>query len=151
MKYTTEIIIKLSLSEFIKKLNSPENMKHWQEGLIDYEHISGTPGQIGSKMRLNYKLGNRSMELVETILHTKLPNELHLTYDAKGMHNVQENYFEETPDGFTKWTSKIEFIPTTFMLRMATLVIPNAFKKQTKKYMQNFKNFAENGISVANA
>ncbi|WP_418513669.1 SRPBCC family protein [Corallibacter sp.] len=151
MKYTTEIIIKLSLSEFIKKLNSPENMKHWQEGLIDYEHISGIPGQIGSKMRLNYKLGNRSMELVETILHTKLPNELHLTYDSKGMHNVQENYFEETSDGFTKWTSKSEFIPTTFMLRMVTLVIPSAFKKQTKKYMQNFKNFAENGISVANA
>ena len=62
MKYTTEIIVNVPLKEFIKKLDNPENMKHWQRGLIDYDHISGTPGEIGSKMRLIYKLGKREME-----------------------------------------------------------------------------------------
>ena len=58
-------------------------------------------------------------------------------------------FFEEIDNNKTKWTSKNEFIPTNFMLRMMTLLMPGAFKKQTKKYLNDFKNFAENGISVA--
>ncbi|HLV69839.1 MAG TPA: hypothetical protein VKY34_03970, partial [Xanthomarina sp.] len=72
-----------------------------------------------------------------------------MMYDAKGMQNIQENYFEETLEGHTKWISISEFIPSSFMLRMMTLLMPKAFKKQSKQYMQDFKNFAEKGISVS--
>ncbi|WP_223033179.1 SRPBCC family protein [Hanstruepera marina] len=149
MKYTTEMIINVPLIEFIEKLDNPENMKHWQKGLIDYDHVYGTPGEIGSKMKLSYKMGKREMELIETITFNDLPHALHATYDTKGMHNIQENFFEEIDKNQTKWTSKNEFIPTSFMLRMMTLLMPNAFKKQTKKYLTDFKNFAEKGTSVA--
>ncbi|WP_250432745.1 SRPBCC family protein [Hanstruepera flava] len=148
MKYTTEMIINVPLKEFIEKLDNPENMKHWQKGLIDYDHVYGTPGEIGSKMKLSYKMGKREMELIETITFNDLPYALHATYDTKGMHNIQENFFEELAENQTKWTSKNEFIPTSFMLRMMTLLMPNAFKKQTKKYLTDFKNFAEKGTSV---
>ena len=151
MKYTTEIIVNIPLEAFIKKLDNPENMKHWQRGLVGYDYISGTPGDIGAKMKLLYKMGKRDMELIETITHKKMPHEFHVNYDTKGMHNIQENYFEETMNGQTKWISKSEFIPTGFMLRMMTLIMPSAFKKQSKTYMQDFKNFAEKGTSVANA
>ena len=67
------------------------------------------------------------------------------------MHNVQENFFEETPDDKTKWISKCEFIPTNFMMKMMTTLMPGVFKKQSKKYMDDFKNFAENETSVADA
>ncbi|WP_104736298.1 SRPBCC family protein [Hanstruepera ponticola] len=149
MKYTTEIIVNVPLKEFIKKLDNPENMKHWQRGLIDYDHISGTPGEIGSKMRLIYKMGKREMELIETITFQDFPHAFHVTYDTKGMHNLQENFFEEIDENRTKWTSKSEFLPTNFMLRMMTLIMPSAFKKQSKKYLEDFKNFAEKGVSVA--
>jgi hypothetical protein len=72
-------------------------------------------------------------------------------YDTKDMQNIQENYFEETPEGYTKWTSTNEFIPSSFILRMMTLLMPKTFKKQTKKYLQDFKNFAENGVTVTHA
>lgn len=149
MKYTTEIVVHIPLNDFIKKLNHAENMKHWQRGLLGHEFIHGTPGDIGSKMKLKYQMGKRQMELVETITHKKLPYEFHMMYDAKGMQNIQENYFEETPEGHTKWTSISEFIPSRFMLRMMTLLMPGTFKKQSKQYMQDFKNFAEKGISVS--
>ncbi|MFD2824334.1 SRPBCC family protein [Lacinutrix iliipiscaria] len=151
MTYTTEIIIELPLDDFIKKLNNAENMKHWQKGLVRYEYISGIPGELGSKMELFYKLGKREMNLTETIIYSKLPHELHMTYDTKGVHNIQKNYFESTPEGFTKWTSKNEFLPTTFTLRMMILLMPRAFKKQSMKYLLDFKNFAENDISVNEA
>ena len=151
MKYSSEIIIKVPLDEFIKKLDNHDNMKFWQRGLTSYEHLSGNPGKIGAKIQLNYKFGKRNMSLIETIVDIDLPNKLFFNYDAPGMHNIQQNTFEETNDGYTKWVSKSEFIATNFKMRMLTLLMPNTFKKQSMKYLTDFKNFAENGTTVLDA
>ncbi len=151
MIYSTEIIIKKPLKEVIRKMNSTENMKHWQEGLVSAEHISGTPGQFGAKMKLNYDFGKRKMELIETSTKQNFPEEFHATYNTKGMRNIQQNYFTETTEGFTKWVCKNEFQPTSFAMNAMLFFMPRAFKKQTKTYMTNFKNFAEIGTSIANA
>ena len=151
MQYTTKVLIQKPLQEVIKKMSSLENMKHWQNGLVSTEHISGTPGEFGSKIKLNYTYGKRKMELIETITKQNLPNEFHATYSTKGMRNIQENYFETRADGFTSWVSKNEFQPTTFAMNAMLFLMPNAFKKQTKTYMTNFKKFVENGISIQRA
>lgn len=132
-------------------MDSTENMKHWQKGLISAEHISGIPGEFGAKMKLNYDFGKRKMELVETITKQNFPYEFHATYDTKGVINIQQNYFESTANGYTKWICKNEFQPTTFAMNAMLFFMPKAFRKQTKTYMANFKNFAENGTSVHNA
>lgn len=126
-------------------------MKHWQEGLVSIEHISGIPGMVGVKMKLNYKLWKKNMSLIETITHRDLPHEFHGTYTAEGVTNTQENYFEELPDGKTKWTSISDFMPLNFMMRAMLWLMPKAFKKQSSKFMNDFKRFAEKGISVDDA
>ncbi|MBO3117832.1 SRPBCC family protein [Winogradskyella sp. DF17] len=148
MKYTTEIIIEAPLAEVIHKMDSVENMKHWQKGLIHTEHVSGTPGEFGAKMKLHYDFGNRKMELIETITKRSFPNEFHATYNTKGMHNIQQNYFDSIGENQTKWISKSEFQPTTFFMRAMLFLMPSAFKKQSAQYMLNFKNFVEQGLSV---
>jgi phage-related protein len=150
MKYSSEIIVDLSLKEFIKKFDNAENMKHWQRGLISVEHISGEPGMVGAKMKLNYIVEKRKMEIVETITHSKFPYEFHGTYSTKGIDNLQENYFVEIANGHTKWTSTSEFLPLNFSMRAMLWFMPKAFKKQSMRYMKDFKNFAERGISVNN-
>lgn len=151
MKYTTEILIKKTIEEVIRKMDSAENMKHWQEGLVSAEHISGIPGEFGAKMKLNYGFEKREMEVIETITKQNFPKEFHATYNTKGVRNTQQNYFESTPKGHTKWVCKNEFEPTNFRMNTMLFLMPKAFKKQTKTYMTNFKNFVEQGISVANA
>ncbi len=151
MNYTTDIVVNLPIEEVIVKMDNVENLKHWQRGLVAAEHVSGIPGQLGAKMKLTYDFGNRKMELIETITKRNLPHEMHATYKTKSMHNSQENYFKRTSEGFTKWTSKSEFLPLTFFMRLMTIFMPSTFKKQSLKYMQDFKNFAENGTSVINA
>jgi hypothetical protein len=151
MKYTTEIKVDVHLDEFIKKMDNVENMKHWQRGLISAEHVSGDLGQLGAKMKLTYQFGSRKMEIIETITKRNFPNEFHANYTMKAMHNVQKNYFEKTSDGFTKWTCESEFVPLTFTMRVMLFFMPRTFKKQTLKYMQDFKNFAQNGTSVTHA
>ncbi len=149
MKYSTEIIIDLPRAEVIKKMDNTDNMKHWQRGLISAEHLSGTPGEVGAKMKLNYKFGKREMALTETIVKNDFPREFNASYETKGMYNMQENLFEETANGQTKWTSTSTFTSTSFALKLMMFLMPGSFKKQTLKYMTDFKNFAENGTSVA--
>ena len=151
MKYSTEITLDLPREEVIRKLDSTDNLKHWQRGLVSVEHLEGIPGKIGAKMKLKYELGKRKMELIETITKNDFPNEFHANYDTKGIHNIQENYFEELPDGKTKWRSETEFQFSNLMMKLMGFLMPGTFKKQSLKYLLDFKAFAENGTSVSNA
>ncbi len=148
MKYTLETIIDLPREQVIEKLDKVENLKHWMRGLIGVEHISGIPGEVGAKMKFNYKFGKREMALVETIIKREMPREFHANYDTKGMHSYQENFFDEIENGKTKWTSTSEFRPESFGMRVMMFLMPGAFKKQSKVYLNDFKNFVEKGVSV---
>lgn len=151
MKYESEIVVDVPLEEFVWKMDNIENMRHWQRGLKSAEHLSGIPGELGSKMKLHYDFGNRKMELVETITKRNLPNEIHATYTTSGMQNIQQNYFEKVSEKQTRWISKSEFMPLSFTMKVMLFLMPKAFKKQSMIYMNDFKNFAENGTSVTNA
>lgn len=142
MKYSHQIEIKLPLNKVIELFDNPENMKQWQPGLIGYELIDGEAGQPGTKMRLNYKMGKREIEMIETISVRNLPEEFSATYEAKGVWNEVKNTFEETPEGNTIWKTENEFKFKGFMKLMAA-VMPGAFKKQSFKYLVYFKEFAE--------
>lgn len=148
MKYTSEIIIELPLEDFAQKLDSAENMKHWQKGLIRYEELNEDPRAIGAQMKLEYQMGKRNMVLTETILKINFPNEFHASYDTKGVHNIQKNYFYEIDAETTKWVSESEFQFKGFMMKTMGFLMPGAFKKQSMAYLNDFKNFAEKGISL---
>lgn len=147
MKYTTEIIIDLPREEFIEKLDNPDNMKHWMRGLLDHQMVSGEPGQVGARMSMKFKRGKGEMDMIETIITRNFPEEFHATYDTKGVHNVQKNFFHDL-DGKTKWISESEFQFDGLFMKLIAFLMPGAFKKQSMKYAQDFKNFAEKGISV---
>lgn len=149
MKYTTEIVIDLPREEVIRKLDNAENMKHWQRGLKNYKILEGTPGTIGAKMELEYLMGKRQVVLTETITKNDFPNEFHATYSAKSVHNIQRNFFHEIEPSKTRWVSESEFELSGFVMKMMAFLMPGAFKKQSLKYLKDFKNFAENGTSVA--
>lgn len=149
MKYTCQIIINKPLEEVIEKLDNAENMKHWQRGLQSYTMVSGTPGHEGAKMDLDYQMGKRRVKMTETITKNNFPHEFHANYDAKGVHNIQENHFKQLPDGSTEWRSESTFEFSNFGLKLFGWLMPGAFKKQSMSYLKDFKAFAEDGTSVA--
>lgn len=149
MKYTTEITVNVPRETFIKKMDNPENMKHWQRGLVGYKILTDSIGQEGSQMEMRYKMGKRDLVLVETILKTNFPYEFHATYNAKDVRNIQRNYFKELDQHSTKWISESEFEFSGFMMRAMAFLVPKMFKKQSLAYQKDFKAYAENGTSVA--
>ena len=150
MHYTCEITVDLPRDRMVEILDKPENMKHWQRGLISYRQLSGQPGQQGAQMELEYQMGKRHLVMVETIIKRNMPFEFHSTYDTKGVHNIQKNYFKELEDGRSRWISESEFQFSGFMMKLMGWLMPGAFKKQSMKYLEDFKHFAETGTSVSN-
>jgi len=142
MKFTQSIEINLPREKVIELFDNPDNMKHWQPGLISFENISGILGEVGTKSLLKYKMGKRDVELIETITNRNLPDEFSGTYEAKGVWNEVKNYFTEISRNKTKWVSESEFKFSGFMKIMG-LVMPGAFKKESYKYLKLFKEFAE--------
>lgn len=142
MKYTCEIVIDRPLDEVIALFDNPDNLKEWQPGLIDIEHLSGDPGHPGAKARLKYNMGNRNVEMTETILTRNLPEEFSSTYEAKNVYNIVKNTFEKVDENRTKWTAFQEFKLYGFM-KLFGWLMPGSFKKQSMKYMEYFKEFVE--------
>lgn len=151
MKYTKQIKVNVPLNEFVQKLDNINNLKHWQRGLISAEHISGDLRLFGAKMKLIYRFGSYTREITETIIKYNLPNEFHVNYTSPTTQNRQQNFYTKSDDGSTLWTSHNEFVPLNFRMRLILFFMPNAFKAQSITYMQDFKNFAEKGTSIAYA
>lgn len=142
MKFKQRIEINLPREKVIELFDNPDNMKHWQPGLVSFENISGTPGEVGTKSLLKYKMGKRDVEMIETITKRDLPDEFSGTYEAKGVWNEVKNYFIETSPNKTEWVSENEFKFNGFM-KIIGLVMPGTFRKESYKYMKLFKEFTE--------
>lgn len=142
MKFSCEIIIEKPIDEVIEKFDNIENMKEWMEGLQSFEPISGTTGEVGAKAKLVFLMGKRNIEMIETITVKDLPREFSGTYDAQGVHNIVKNYFEAVDANSTRYKTDQEFQFKGFMKIIGAL-FPKAFKKQSLKYLMNFKQFVE--------
>lgn len=142
MKYSTEININLPIDRVIELFDDPDNLKKWQPGLQSFEAISGTPGQPGAKSRLRFKMGNREVEMIETVTVRNLPDEFSGTYEAKWVFNIIKNSFIPLSPNQTKWVSEQEF-QFSGIMKFIAFFMPGAFKKQTFQYLQQFKEFAE--------
>lgn len=143
MKYTCEIEINQPLEKVIALFDNPDNLTKWMDGLISFEPISGIPGQPGAKSKLKFDMGKRGkMEMIETILVRNLPHEFKGSYEAKGVFNIVKASFVSISENKTNYISEQEFKLKGFM-KIIGFLIPGAFRKETMKYMNSFKKFAE--------
>ena len=142
MKYTTEIEINQPVNKVIELFDNPDNMKLWMEGLQSFEPLNGTPGQPGAKSRLKFKMGKREIEMIETITTRNLPEEFSGTYEAKGVFNIVSNKFIPISGTKTKFVADHEF-QFSGIMKVMGILMPGAFKKQSMKYLEKFKEFAE--------
>jgi uncharacterized membrane protein len=142
MKYSVGIDINKPIDETVRLYENPDNLKEWMEGLQSIEVLSGEPGAVGSKAKLYFKMGKREIEMLETITKKDLPSEFAATYEAKGVYNIVSNRFAAIDESTTRLTNHQEFRFSGFMKIMG-FFMPGAFKKQSLKYLEDFKRFAE--------
>lgn len=151
MKYQVEIEIDKPLEKVVELFKDPDNAEKWMVDLKSLEHLSGTPGKVGAKSRLKFEMGKRKIEMIETITVDNLPSEFAGTYETDGVYNIVSNRFSQAGEGRTRWVSHNEFQFTTFGMKMMGFFMPGAFKKESLKYLENFKKFAEESADKESA
>lgn len=143
MQYKLETTINKPINEVVKLFDSVDNLYKWMEGLEKFEHISGKPGEVGAKSRLTFQMGKRKMVMIETIQKKDLPREFTGSYEAKGVYNIVRNKFEKISENQTKYINENEFMFDSFFMKLFGIIAPGLFKKQSMKYLNDFKKFAE--------
>ena len=142
MRYDCEVIIDKPADEVLRLFDSTENLYEWMEGLENFEHLEGTAGEVGAKSKLSFKMGKRSMELIETILTENLPDEYKVSYDSPQGYNEVTISFVPLDDQRTAYRTHNYFKMGGFM-KVFAFLMPGMFKKQSMKYLNAFKAFAE--------
>lgn len=142
MIYTLSNTIDKPLQEVADKLNDPNGLSQWMEGLQKIEHLSGTPGEQGAKSDLHFVHKGKEMVITETILEQNLPNQIKFGYQSKMGSNTVELQFEPLSDSSVKQTSINDFQLKGFMKVIGPL-FKGMFKKQSMKYMVAFKDYCE--------
>jgi hypothetical protein len=142
MKYTNEVTINRSIERVINLFDDPKNIGQWQPNFVSFEHISGVAGQPGAVSHLKYRNGKRENILVETVTVRNLPHEFSGTYEMKGTKCIVRNYFKAVGPNQTLYTSESEWVFGGF-IKILAFFMGGHFKKQSQKYMENFKAFVE--------
>lgn len=143
MKYSNHVIINKPLNRVIELFDSEENLYKWMEGLQSYEHVSGEPGKEGSVAKMKFVMGKRNIEMTETTTKNNFPHEYSAVYATKGIYNPQQNLFTAIDENTTKYESISEFKFDGLGMKLMGWLMPSAFKKQSQKYLDAFKEFAE--------
>jgi uncharacterized membrane protein len=145
MKYTCTIEINLPINEVVKLWSNTAYFNQWQDGFQSIKLISGRPGTIGAKSKILLQHGKRKMELLETIISNKLPTEKKALYEHLHMTNTQSSQFESINESKTRYISKVEYTKFNGVLpKLMSIFFSGVFKKQSQKWMNQFKYFAEN-------
>jgi len=144
MKFTCAVDINLSRDKVVALFKDAANNKEWQDGFQSTELIGGELGEVGAESLLKFKNGKRLMELKETILVSDLPNEFTGEFVHVHMSNTMQNLFTELNDNRTQWTANIEYTKlNSLSIKIIVKFFPKMFKKQTQKWLDQFKVFAE--------
>ena len=144
MKFTCSTEILLPINRVTALFTNPENLQHWQEGFIGHQHIRGIPGEPGAKSKITFQHGRHRMELIETIIYKNLPFEMDALYEHKHMVNTLANRFISIDKNTTKYEAQVEYMKFIgFIPKMMALLMPGKFRRQTQKWMNRFRDFAE--------
>ncbi|NET34087.1 MAG: SRPBCC family protein [Cyanothece sp. SIO1E1] len=142
MKYSVSVEIEKPLEEVVSLFDNRDNYKHWMEGLLNLILLEGESGQTGAKSEYTFKMGKGEMKMVETVTSNNLPDEYAVSYTAKGVSNTVVSRFSAISANRTKYTTENEFQFSGFM-KIIAFLMPGSFKKQSLKYLTDFKKFAE--------
>ncbi len=161
MKYTVSIEIALPREKVAQLLADPTQLPKWLRGLVLHEPLSGTHGQVGTKSRVVMQMGQQTFEGIETVTRREpvdlraIPSGSDVHFDreivGKGMWSAVRERLTEAGPETTLWASESEYRFSGLLMRLVGLLMPGAFRKQSRQYMQDFKAFAEQGKDVREA
>ncbi|MEM8591475.1 MAG: SRPBCC family protein [Pseudomonadota bacterium] len=148
MKYELNVKIDRPREAVVAIFLDPEKLRDWQPEVTRRDHVAGPlPVGLGTQYSQSVKMGRREMEMTDTVSIFDPPGHFAAVYEAAGVWNQVENWFEEEGSR-THWRLTSEFQCKGMMMRLMIRFFPGMFRKQTQQFMDRFKAFAEAQIPV---
>jgi hypothetical protein len=142
MKYTISNTINQPINVVATKFMEPNGALQWMEGLQKIERLSDNPYEVGAKSRFHSLHKNKKFVIDETILEQNMPNQIKFAFNSPMGYNEVEMVFEQLNDNSTKQINHSYFQLKGIMKLLGPLM-KGMFKKQSMKYLNAFKEFAE--------
>jgi len=139
MKFNCEVSISLPKLKVVELWKDEKNLVHWQDDFVGIDLISGEKATVGSQYLIRYK----KLELKETLLEYNMPDSMLGLYEHKMMSNTMKNTFSVINENQTLWKAEIEYTQIKGFMKIISKLFPSLFKKQTQKWLNQFKQFAE--------
>jgi len=145
MKFNSSTTINAPREQVVQLFMDRKLLAEHQDGFIKKDLISGDYGQDGSVSKIYFKQGKGQMELTETIQSNQLPDSIETFIHHEHMDNNYKCSFIDRGDQTTEYKVEGEYVTVRgFMPKMMMKLFPGMFRKQSEKWMVNFKNFVEN-------
>ena len=144
LSYTCSILLDLPQERVAALWADEKHFNAWQDGFISIELLSGQKNEEGAVSKIEFEQGKHKMELIETMLKNDLPYMRKARYVHKHMTNTQETHFQTVGEEQTKFISIVEYTQFNgFLPKLMSILFKGVFKKQSEKWMRQFKVFDE--------
>ena len=144
MKYICSVLVNLERETCIKLWFDEDQLHKWQTGFQYKKWMSGKSNQEGAISEILIIQGKFEIKLKETILENDLPRSLTGQYDHIHMSNTQKVRFESIAEDKTEIITEVEYFAFhKFLPRMLAFLFPGMYRKQSQKWLDQFKTFAE--------
>ena len=144
MKYTCTTEVPLKREDCIKLWLDESQYDKWQDGFQYKKWTKGIPNQKDSISNILFIQGKRKIELEELITENNLPSYIKGNYTHIHMTNTQKVSFEHISSQKTLVTTEVEYTEfKSFIPKMMAKFFPSLFKKQSQKWLDQFKSLAE--------
>jgi hypothetical protein len=140
-----KVAINLPVGKVIELFTDKANFKEWKKGFVSYEHISGTPGEVGAVTKLVTRQGT----MYDQIIAKNLPFEIIETYEHKRgnkttMVHKAVNKFVRITDNTTLVEVNTEIIEVHgALLKLILKLMAKAGERYSQQQLNQFKVFAE--------
>jgi hypothetical protein len=144
MKFTCLTEIYAPREKVMKLWINPNNLQHWQNGFESHKSVSGSPGELESKSILTYNNKGSIFNLEETVIENNLPDSFEGEYEHVTMTNRMRSTFVALDSNTTIWKAEIHYTQFNGVgMKLFGFFGKRIFKKQTQKWLDNFKAFVE--------
>lgn len=144
MKFKGSIDINQPVELVAQLFADPNNLKEYQEGFVKKELVSGNNGEDGAVSKMYYENGKHKMELTETITSNRLPNSFEAFYHHIHMDNTMKCTFTALDEKTTRYETEVVYTRINWVMpRLMAILFPGMYKKPARRWMNNFKTFAE--------
>ncbi len=143
MKTTVQVSINKPAQEVWQIMQDETKLSQWLTNFVSVEHLSGVKGAAGSKSKMIFKEGGRTMEIIEHILNVKENKEMHFTLSHHTMFSdVKIRLISK--DKSTVVMQTVETHPQGFFMKLFFGFMKGAMRKRMQTDFENLKKLTEN-------